>query len=344
MVNHASLSPTTASDAIDLAVEAWRAGHLVAFPTETVYGLGADAQNPEAVAKIFALKNRPPTHPLIVHVADLAQVAKLGITLSEKARILAETFWPGPLTLIVPRPDSLPDCVTGGRATVGIRIPKHVMAKALLRAFDGPIAAPSANRFGQLSPTHVEHVRDSFDETILPCVVDGGPCHFGLESTIVDASQPDRMILLRPGSITLQQLETTLDGYPIEAPHWSIDTDQSQRAPSPGTLARHYCPRTPLYLIPAENWTAHLQTLSKQYPDVACLGLSQPPKGLPQSVVYRHAPNEPLAYGAGLYNALHQLDKASPSLILVENPPHTMAWNAIHDRLNRATAGKLPLA
>jgi L-threonylcarbamoyladenylate synthase len=347
MVTSKLVSPLTDSnllevDVIARAVDAWRSGQLVAFPTETVYGLGADAQNPEAVAKIFALKNRPPSHPLIVHVANLAQVFKLDITLSEPALALAQAFWPGPLTLIVKRPESIPDCVSGGRPTVGIRLPVHPVAQRLLEAFDGPIAAPSANRFGQLSPTRAEHVRMSFNQEVLPCVVDGGLCQLGLESTIIDATQPDRLILLRPGNITPDDIKKHLiHNYVLETPQWSIETHCSQLAPSSGTLARHYCPKTPLHLVKAADWANFLQTLAGHYPNLSGLGISPPPDTLPAGVLYHQAPEEPARYGASLYDTLHRLDEHS-SLILVEEPPDTMGWQAVRDRLNRAATAHLP--
>ncbi|MEB3207045.1 MAG: L-threonylcarbamoyladenylate synthase [Vampirovibrionales bacterium] len=347
MVNSKNVFPLTASslleaDVIARAVDTWRAGQLVAFPTETVYGLGADAQNPEAVAKIFALKNRPPSHPLIVHVAHLAQVFKLGITLSEPVLALAQAFWPGPLTLIVKRPESIADCVSGGRSTVGIRLPAHPVAQRLLERFDGPIAAPSANRFGQLSPTRAEHVRMSFHPDELPCVVDGGLCQLGLESTIIDTTQPNRLILLRPGNITPDDIQKHLiSDHVLETPQWSIDNDCSQRAPSSGTLVRHYCPKTPLHLVKPDEWATLLQTLACHYPDLSCLGFSPPPRTLPAGVVYHQASEEPSDYGASLYDTLHRLDK-NASLILVEEPPNAMGWQAVRDRLNRAATAHLP--
>lgn len=226
---------------IQRAAAALRAGQVVAFPTETVYGLGADAHNPLAVRQVFALKGRPADHPLIVHLHDSSQVSTWAQP-TPMARALAERFWPGPLTLILPRTAHTPDEVTGGQDTVGLRVPSHPAARALLRAFGGGLAAPSANRFGRISPTTAQHVRDEFGDGLL--VLDGGPCTVGVESTIIDLSG-DRPALLRPGGLPVEDIE------PITGP-----LTGASRVRAPGTLASHYAPRTALLIDADPDTTA----------------------------------------------------------------------------------------
>jgi L-threonylcarbamoyladenylate synthase len=345
-----AVSSSNDSSTIAEAVATWQAGQLVAFPTETVYGLGADALNPQALARIFALKQRPVSHPLIVHVADRAQLTALGVELSVQATRLADAFWPGPLTLILPKPTRLPDAVSGGRPTVGIRIPAHPVAQALLQAFGGPIAAPSANRFGGISATRFEHVRQSFPVSQLPCVVDGGPCEVGLESTIIDLSQLGQLTLLRPGHVTVAQMEAVI-GHSVVQPQLAIAAHQTEQAPASGTLHSHYAPKTPLFLIPSDQWLRQIDELSHRLPRIACWGQSAPNPNWPDTVVYYSAPAQPEAYAAELYHTLHQLDRCQARVILVEYPldrweadGHTHQGMAIQDRLTRAAAGSPPLS
>lgn len=310
------------------AVAVLCAGGLVAFPTETVYGLGADASNPEALKKVFAAKGRPHDHPLIVHVADAAQLANWAREIPPAATRLAKKFWPGPLTMILRRAPGVSDLVTGGQDTVALRVPSHPVAQALLRAFGGGIAAPSANRFGRVSATTAEHVRHEFGDTV-DCVLDGGAADVGIESTIVDLSgaQPG---LLRPGRITAQQLEEVLE-MPLAAP--------GSAAPrAPGTLAKHYAPQTPLLMMEADLLLELAASLTRQGKRVAALARSALQPLLPD-LIWITAPADAESYAHDLYGNLRRLDEAGCDTILVEAPPQETAWAAITDRLTRAAAG-----
>lgn len=316
---------------IEKAVAVLRGGGLVAFPTETVYGLGADAASRAAVQKIYAAKGRPADHPLIVHVADAVQLANWARDIPPSAARLAKRFWPGPLTIILRRAPHVSDLVTGGQDTVALRVPSHPVAQALLRTFGGGVAAPSANRFGRVSATTAEHVRHEFGPAV-DCVLDGGAADLGIESTIVDLSgaQP---ALLRPGWITAAQLEQAL-GAPLAAPG-----AQSPRAP--GTLAKHYAPQTPLMMMEDDLLIELATSLSRQGKRVAALARSvrQP---LLANIVWIAAPADAAGYAHDLYMNLRRLDEAGCDAILVERPPQDAAWTAIADRLSRAAAGALP--
>lgn len=313
---------------IALAVAALGKGDLVAFPTETVYGLGADASNPAALKKVFAAKGRPHDHPLIVHVADAVQLANWAREIPPAATRLAKKFWPGPLTIILPRAPRVSDLVTGGQDTVALRVPSHPVAQRLLRAFGGGVAAPSANRFGRVSATTAEHVRREFGDAV-GCVLDGGAADVGIESTIVDLSgaQP---ALLRPGWITAAQLEQAL-GAALAAPD-----AQSPRAP--GTLAKHYAPQTPLMLMEGDLLYELATSLSRQGKRVAGLvrSVQQP---LIENLTWVAAPPDAAGYAHELYANLRELDAAGCDVILVEAPPQHADWFAIRDRLERAAAG-----
>jgi L-threonylcarbamoyladenylate synthase len=302
-------------------------GELVAFPTETVYGLGADATNPDAVAKIYAAKGRPENHPLIVHIADPLAIEAWARHVPEAARKLADRFWPGPLTLIVPKSSRVPAAVTGGQDTVGLRCPSHPVAQELLHAFgrvgSGAVAAPSANRFGHVSPTTAQHVRDEFGESLM--VVDGGPCEVGLESTIVDLSR-GAPVLLRPGAISRRDIESVLGIAPA---------DRDAHAPrASGTLAAHYSPRTPLALVELRALEAEMAKAS----DVAVLAMHEKPPGVTVAA-WIAAPADPMRYGHELYANLRALDRKRAAQILVEAPPALPGWEAVNDRLKRAAAG-----
>lgn len=310
------------------AVAVLRAGGLVAFPTETVYGLGADASEPEALRKIFAAKGRPHDHPLIVHLADAVQCANWARAMPEPAHALARKFWPGPLTMILQRAPRVNDLVTGGQDTVALRVPSHPMAQALLRAFGGGIAAPSANRFGRVSATTAAHVRCEFGDTV-DCVLDGGAADVGIESTIVDLSGA-RPALLRPGWITAQALQDAL-GAPLAAP--------DALAPrAPGTLAKHYAPQTPLMLMEADLLIELATSLARQGKRVAVLARSAR-RPLLQNVVWVAAPDGLAAYAHDLYANLRRLDASGCDVMLIEQPPQDAAWSAVADRLSRAAAG-----
>ena len=315
---------------IDQAVAILRAGGLVAFPTETVYGLGADAGNPEAVRKIFAAKGRPAEHPLIVPLASAKQLSEWAVEVPESAYELAAAFWPGPLTIILKRARRVPDAVTGGQETVGLRVPAHPLALKLLRAFQGGLAAPSANRFGRLSPTTAEHVRQELGDQV-DLILDGGPCPVGLESTIVDLSS-GKPRLLRPGGITVAQLSEVL-GIAPEA--------GGRGAPrASGTMKSHYAPGTPARLLGLGDIFEHLSQ-SAANAKLGVLAYHPQPVGL-ANVVWRTLPAEPAAYGRRLYAALRELDALGCDELLIEAVSDEPAWLAVADRLRRATTRASP--
>jgi L-threonylcarbamoyladenylate synthase len=309
-----------AGTALARAVELLRAGDVVAFPTETVYGLGADARNPAAVRRIYALKGRPPGHPLIVHLASADALPEWAAHVPPAARRLAERYWPGPLTLVLPRAAGVPDEVTGGQDSVGLRVPAHPVARALLERFGGGIAAPSANRYGRVSPTLAEHVRDEFGDAV-PLVLDGGDCEVGLESTIVSFLQA-APLLLRPGGITLAQLEA------VAGPVRRAAVGEGPRAP--GTTRSHYAPATPVRRVSHD-------ALSAAPADAAVLALGPAPHAY-AGPLWIDAGAEPGRYAHDLYANLRRLDRSGAAEILVEEPPTAAAWEAVHDRLGRAAA------
>lgn len=313
---------------IERAVAVLKAGGLVAFPTETVYGLGADASNPGAVAKIFAVKGRPATHPVIVHLADAVQVANWAREIPEAARVLARRFWPGPLTIILKRAPRVSDVVTGGQDTVALRVPSHPVALQLLARFGGGIAAPSANRHGRVSATTAAHVRSEFGNAV-DCVLDGGETDVGIESTILDLSAA-KPALLRPGWIGPAQLEQAL-GTSLAAPD-----EEAPRAP--GTLARHYAPQTMLIVTELDLLMELAATLTRVGKKVAVLALTER-RPVHDQLVWIAAPGAAAAYAHSLYANLRALDEAGCETILVERPPQTAEWMAINDRLTRAAAG-----
>jgi len=306
-------------------------GDLVAFPTETVYGLGADAANAAAVAKIFEAKGRPADHPVIVHVRDEAGLREWGRDVPRSAFVLAKRFWPGPLTMIVKRASRVSSVVTGGQDSVGLRCPSHPVAQQLLREFarigSGAIAAPSANRFGHVSPTTAAHVRDEFGASL--DIVDGGACDVGLESTIVDLSR-GVPVLLRPGAITRAQLADAL-GVEIGA-----RDDASPRAS--GTLAAHYAPETALELVNTQHFEAAINSGNTAGHAIALLSFREPSAGS-KVTLWITASGDPVSYAHDLYANLRKLDDAGALRILVEAPPASPEWEAVNDRLARAAAG-----
>lgn len=310
------------SEEVRRAAEILRRGGLVAFPTETVYGLGADASSEAALKRLYAVKRRPPDHPVIVHFASAEDAFAWAREVPEAARRLAERFWPGPLTLILKRAPRAGDFVTGGQDTVGLRVPAHPVARQLLHEFGAPIAAPSANRFGRVSPTRAEHVRHDLGGDV-DLVLEGGPSEVGIESTIVDLSR-GRAVLLRPGAISRAELEAAL-GAPVAAP--------DERAPrAPGTLERHYAPRAELRLVPAHALDAEI---ARATGEVAVLAFSRPDE---RAARWLRMPRDPAEYARRLYAALRELDEARCACILVEEPPEQPAWTAVRDRLRRAAA------
>jgi L-threonylcarbamoyladenylate synthase len=315
------------------AVQLLRAGELVAFPTETVYGLGADAANPAAVARIFAAKGRPADHPVIVHLAAASQINRWARDVPPAAMQLAAAYWPGPLTLILKRAPQVPDAVTGGQDTVGLRVPDQPLALQLLRAFGGGIAAPSANRFGRISPTTAAHVHSEFGENA-PLVLDGGPCRLGIESTIVDLSR-GLPVVLRPGSITVADIAAVLGESPVNS-----GTSGAPRVS--GSLASHYAPRTPLRLIPGEALAAEVRCQLDAGVSLFVLARRAAPlfsDHAAQRFQWRQLPDGAAAYAHDLYAALRAADSASCGLIIAEAPPDLPAWLAVTDRLHRAAFG-----
>ena len=309
------------------AARVLRAGGLVAFPTETVYGLGADAANPAAVARIFAAKGRPANHPVIVHLHEAAQLGDWAREIPPAAQALAARFWPGPLTLVLKRALGVLDAVTGGQDTVGVRLPAHPIAQALLRAFGGGVAAPSANRFGRVSATSAQHVRDELGSAV-DLVLDGGACEVGIESTIVDLSGAVPA-LLRPGRITVEELSACL-GTPVAR--------AGQGAPrASGTLPAHYAPLLPLCLVPRISLDAMVRAESTHGP-VAVLARHARP-ATSSATLWMVAHLDAAGYAHHLYAALRQLDASGCARILVEAPPDSADWFAVQDRLARAAAG-----
>lgn len=306
---------------VQRAAEILKRGGLVAFPTETVYGLGADASSRQAVARLYAAKRRPADHPVIVHFASAQAAFEWAREIPQAARALAARFWPGPLTMILKRSARAGDFVTGGQDTVGLRVPRHPVAQALLHAFGGGIAAPSANRFGQVSPTTAAHVREDLGKDV-DLVLDGGPSEVGIESSIVDLSgaQP---VLLRPGLISAAALEEALGAR--------IESKQADSPRHSGGLERHYAPKTPAKLVPTHELDQQIARLRDK---VAVLAFSRPDERVDY---WLRMPRDPAAYAQKLYAALRELDSAHCEMILIEAPPEAPEWAGVRDRLVRAT-------
>lgn len=302
------------------AAECLRAGGLVAFPTETVYGLGADASNEAAVARLYAVKGRPAAHPVIVHFASAETAFAWAREVPEEARVLARRFWPGPLTLILKRSDKAKDFITGGQDSVGLRVPSHPVARELLSLFGEGVAAPSANRFGLVSPTSAAHVREDLGGDV-GLVLEGGPSEVGIESTIVDLSRGSPA-LLRPGHISKEAIQAVL-GCAVEEANVSSPRHS-------GGLERHYAPRTPARLVPAYDLDKEIGRLKET---VAVLAFSRPDERVDY---WLRMPRDPAAYAQKLYGALRELDAAGCEEILVEAPPQAPEWAAVRDRLRRA--------
>ena len=312
---------------IDRAAHLLRAGGLVAFPTETVYGLGANALDAEAVARIYAVKGRPGTSPLIVHVSSIEMAQSLVANWPENANRLARRFWPGPLTLVLEKlvlekqlekQPAIPAIVTAGLPTVGLRMPAHPIALALIRAAGVPLAAPSANRFGELSPTTAGHVRRSLGSEV-DFILDGGPCKVGIESTVLSLTEP-RPILFRPGGISRTDLEA------IVGPVASAQEVQAGAHPAPGLHPRHYSPRTTLYLVTNGKLPAQGQGIYLQHQHASSR----------TNIAIRQMPQSAADYAAALYEVLHQADAGNYNWIAVDLPPSTPEWEAVQDRLKRA--------
>lgn len=335
------IAPGQSAEAIDRAVSLLNAGQLIGLPTETVYGLAADADNARAVRTIFTAKGRPADHPLIVHIGADDLLTHYARDIPDAAWVLAEAFWPGPLTMILRKAPSVPDEVTGGQDTVGIRMPGHPVALALLRALaesrrarglaGGGLAAPSANRFGRISPTAAQHVADELGDAV-SLILDGSDCQVGIESTIVDLSRGEPMIL-RPGAITAEQLSLVL-GQPVQT-----RAGQAQAVPRvSGSLASHYAPRTPLEVVDDKTMARELSRpgVAGIMRDAACSMTIQPRAGV---VVLA---NDPAGYAHDFYRVLRDLDAGGYARILVQVLPQSPEWLAVQDRLGRAAHRDLP--
>jgi L-threonylcarbamoyladenylate synthase len=316
--------------ALQRAAAELAAGELVAFPTETVYGLGARADDDAAVAKIFAAKGRPADHPLIVHVADVAAARAFASEWPEPARKLTEAFWPGPLTVIVPRRSGMGTASAAGQASIGLRCPSHPVARALLDAAAAlgvaGVSGPSANRFGRISPTSAAHVFEEFGDAMT--ILDGGECDAGIESAIVDCSRGAPR-LLRPGVLTRDELEARL-GQPLR--------EAGADAPrASGTLEAHYAPRAKLRLMPADQLRAALGVLAKTGASPVAVYFRTVTPGRTVRAC-RAMPDNPVAAAHELFSALRELDATGVTLIWVETPPDAPAWEGVRDRLQRAAA------
>ena len=355
-------TPLQSSAVINEAVQTLRDGGLVAFPTETVYGLGADAKNPEAIKKIFTAKGRPSNHPLIVHLAapdifDQAQIDWVALLapwvrdLSEEALKLVNTFWPGPLTLVFKKDKSVLNELTGGQDTVAIRAPAHPIAQELLRKFKGGVVAPSANRFGKVSPTSAADVRSEFEGMLDLMVLDGGDCEVGIESTIIDLSSGDKAVLLRPGAITPSEIfaKTGVKVYQLgEVKNTEVGNEATTDLPRvSGSLKAHYAPTTPLRLYAPGRV---LDALS-EYPDIksrvavavwdseSSLSEDGHPSAHFEEV---EVPSDSGAFASRLYRSLRDLDQQGWDLILFPEPPAGEEWDGVRDRLQRACFGSGP--
>ncbi len=319
----AAVLPYT-DDNIDLAAAALLRGTVVAFATETVYGLGADTFNESAIAKIYELKQRPSTNPLIAHVIDLPTAKRVSTGWSRRSMKLVSACWPGPLTLILPRNPAVPRTAAGGRETIAVRSPGHPLARSLLYAFGGPISAPSANRSGGVSPTTAQHVASDYREHTDLMVLDGGPCMLGIESTVVDLTE-SKPVVRRLGVVTIEQLSALLGPIEVDMP--------SEQTASPGSAVRHYAPSVPSILVSREQLASVLATGSPAA--VVCLAGTQVGEGH----IRLEMPSDADGYAAHLYETLRRADAAGCERIVIELPSQrTGVWSAIIDRLRRATS------
>jgi L-threonylcarbamoyladenylate synthase len=315
--------------AIAQAAQALRAGELVGLPTETVYGLAADADNEAAVAQIYAAKGRPSDHPLIVHVASSAQVARYAAQVPDFAQRLIDAFWPGPLTLILPRRPGVATAAAGGQDSIGLRCPSHPVAQALLRACGLGLAAPSANRFGRVSPTTAAHVQAELGSALR--VLDGGPCPVGIESTLVDCTR-GAPVVLRPGQITREQLQAAC-GRSVELP-----AKMDSAAPrASGTLESHYAPQARVRLMQGDELAQRVQALGSLANNLALWSRKQPPQ-LGAGVIWREQPQHAEDAARELFATLREFDLHGVQQIWVELPPDTPDWEGVRDRLKRAAA------
>jgi L-threonylcarbamoyladenylate synthase len=331
-VDPANPDPQTIAD----AAARLRVGELVAFPTETVYGLGANALDATAVARIYTAKGRPSYNPVIVHVPHTDAARRVLTAWPATAARLAAAFWPGPLTLVLPKSDDIPDAVSAGLRMIGVRVPAHPIALALLRAARVPVAAPSANKSNQLSPTTAEHVARGLTD-VEGLILDGGPCAVGIESTVIDLST-DAPTLLRPGGVSLAALESVL-GVRVQRAAPTGVADEARRAP--GMLDRHYAPRAPMRMVAAGDAVALATTIDSLRADGVTIGLiaySEFDLPFREDVMVRLLPARAESYASSLFASLHELDDAGVTAIVVEMVPPLPIWDAVRDRLRRAAS------
>lgn len=308
--------------ALKRAVQFLSEGTPIAFPTETVYGLGADAKNPDAISKVFAVKGRPANNPLIVHCLDQAMAQSCVVGWDKRCEALANKFWPGPLTLILGRDPSVPPRVAGGGETLAVRVPAHVVARALLAHYEAPIAAPSANLSTRVSPTSAEHVLKSLKGRI-PLILDGGPCQVGLESTVLDMTS-EKPTILRLGDVSAEAISECLG---LDVAHKSFD-EQSPK--SPGMMRRHYAPKTPIQFCQSYAGLPESDFALIYFEQNWCRDLGNTPQ--------LKLPDDPKGYGKELYRALHWADEQGQSKIIIQEIPKDKAWDAVRDRLSRSVS------
>lgn len=306
-----------------------RAGELVAFPTETVYGLGADANNPLAIQKVFQAKGRPADHPVIVHIAEAKQIANWARDIPESAWILAKNFWPGPLTFILYKQPHVSPLITGNQETIGIRVPNHPLTLELLRQFGSGIVGPSANKYGRVSPTTAMHVTTDFGNEVA-AVVDGGACQVGIESTIIDLTAAKPRIM-RVGAISAAEIANVL-GYEI-----AVNT-KTTTLRTPGSHAAHYAPRTPAHLIHSAELPFKIDELQNSSRSYAVLSFNVKPANLNADIYWLQTSQNPSEYAHDLYANLRLLDQLHKDALLIEAPPQQDSWLAVIDRLTRATS------
>ena len=314
---------------VEQAAARIRTGELVAFPTETVYGLGADASSDTAVAKIFAAKGRPADHPLIVHIASSKQVSDYASSVQPFAERLITAFWPGPLTVLLPRTPGVATAAAGGQDSIGLRCPAHPLALAFLKACDTGVAGPSANKFGRVSPTTAQHVAQEFDDALM--VLDGGPCTVGIESSIVDCTR-SAPVLLRPGVLTREQLSAAC-GQPV----LNADDTPDNAPRAPGTLESHYAPNATVRLMDAKPIQTALDLLGADAAHIAIYARSIV-RIKSSQVLYRRMPDDALATAEQLFAVLRDFDAQGVKLMWIEPVPETAEWDGVRDRLARAAS------
>ena len=316
---------------INLAIEYLQQGKLVAFPTETVYGLAACINNPAAIQKVFAAKQRPTNHPLIVHIANINQLNQVAINIPPDAYTLAQNFWPGALTLILEKHPSVPDLITAGYPTVGVRIPQHPITLQLLKKLNIPLVGPSANTFGKVSPTSYLHVKKDLKEKV-DLILDGGQCTVGIESTILSLVNPAQPTILRPGNITAEQIFHIL-GKPVNLQFNSTFGTQVS-----GQLDSHYQPCKPLYVIKSGNIHQTIDRLAKKKLNLLVFSFSPAPIQITPTIIWHTIKPDPIEFAQELYSRLHLAETTLCNCILLEATPDTEEWQAINNRLQRASS------